>query len=446
VRKFHSEHEWVILDIAKKIKKLERNEEDFQAIIEEVNSADGVLWSFGLYILCVPSQYMRFIELIHERKVESVFKGKYTGIISSSIHYYDHTAHNYIRGECEDLDMQFIDGLSLYLNDYRIKEIRELLQIFIENFLSRIQNHETTSKLYSPLQFSKFDYQPSTPENPLTPTDKKIVVITDEYSSNTNITKMINRFTQSYSNDIEIININDIKIKGGCQGCMRCGYDYTCFYNDEFEEVYNNRIRQADILIFAGTMKRRYLSAKWKQFYDRCFFWNHTPSLVGKQIGYLISGPLSQNHNLVEILEAYATTRQDANFTGIITDEVGDSETLDRQIQSFANQILYFSKKDYIRPQNFLGVGGHKVFRDEIWGPIRMIWQADHRYFRKHGKYDFPQKRYFIRIGNFFMLWMCKIPYFRRKFYNNLKSMPANRMKSSLDKAAEKEIQVVKTV
>ncbi len=444
VKQFHPEHDWVILDVAKKIKKLERKDAEFQAVMEEIKSADGVLWSFGLYILCVPSQYMRFIELISLKNKKDVFDGKYTGIISSSIHYYDHTAHQYLRAECEDLGMQFIDGLSVYLNDYRIKGIRELLRIFMENFLLSIKNKEATTRLYSPLHYFDFDYQPSSPDQQIEKTDKKIIILTDGNNPGNNLSKMINRFKQSYSNDIEVIDLNDIEIKGGCLGCMRCGYDYNCFYDDEFKDVYNNRIRTADIILFAGTIKGRYLSAKWKQFYDRAFFWNHTPSLVGKQIGYLISGPISQNHNLIEILEAYATTRQDANFVGILTDEIADSISLDKQIQSFARQLLYFSERDYIRPQNFLGVGGHKVFRDEIWGPIRMIWQADHRYFRKHGKYDFPQKRYFIRFGNFFMLLLCKIPKFRRKFYNNLKSMPTNRMRSTLDNAAKKELKVVK--
>ena len=339
--------------------------------------------------------------------------------------------------------MQYIDGLSVYLNDYLIKEVRQILRIFIENFLNAISNQVVTTQLFSPIRFSDFDYRPSEPDNPIAFSEKKIVVITDEYNSKTNLSKMIDRFQQAYSSTIEIIDLNEIEIKGGCLGCMRCGYDYNCFYKDGFKDVYNNRIMTADIIIFAGTMNRRYLSAKWKQFYDRCFFWNHTPTLVGKQIGYLISGPLSQNHNLIEILEASATTRQDANFAGIVTDEIADSKALDNQIHSFASQILYFSERDYVRPQNFLGVGGHKVFRDEIWGPIRMIWQADHRYFRKHGKYDFPQKQYFIRVGNFFMLLLCKIPPFRKKFYNNLKSMPAKRMKTALDKAALQEIRAL---
>ena len=74
VKQFHPKHEWVIIDVAKRIKRLEKRDTEFQAVIEEIKAADGVLWSFGLYVLCVPSQYMRFIELISELRIEKLFQ------------------------------------------------------------------------------------------------------------------------------------------------------------------------------------------------------------------------------------------------------------------------------------------------------------------------------------------------------------------------------------
>ena len=65
---------------------------------------------------------------------------------------------------------------------------------------------------------------------------------------------------------------------------------------------------------------------------------------------------------------------------------------IDALLQNFAQSLVSFAEKGYIRPQNFLGVGGHKVFRDDIWGRLRPLWQADYRYFKKHGLFDFPQK------------------------------------------------------
>jgi hypothetical protein len=185
----------------------------------------------------------------------------------------------------------------------------------------------------------------------------------------------------------------------------------------------------ADIIVFAGEVRGPYLSSKWKEFYDRAFFWNHTPSLVGKQLGYIISGPLSQRPNLIQILEASSTTRQDANHADIVTDECESSKELDAILQSFAERLVSFAEKGYVRPQNFLGVGGHKVFRDDIWGRLRMIWQADHRYYKKHGKYDFPQKELKLWIANPIMMALTKIPRFRKKFYMNITKFSSGRLK-----------------
>jgi len=436
IKKKFPQHEFKIFHIAKNIKKLEKNDDYFKAIIDEIRNSDGVLWAFGLWVLVVSAQYMRFIELISERAGQDAFKNKYTAALSTSIHYFDNIAHNYIRSVTEDLKMKYTDGLSLDLVDLRKKEERNNLVFFAEGFFNAIQYKYATSKLFKPMTYSEFSYQPSLVKNKVNPNDKKIIVIVDESSSNSNLGKMVNRFVQSFDTDkdVKVIQLDDIDIKGGCLGCMRCGYDYNCQYKDGFANFYNNQVRTSDIIVFAGSAKGRFLSSKWKTFYDRAFFWNHTPSLVGKQIGYIISGALSQTPNLIQYLEASSVARQDSNHVDIITDESEDSLEIDNLLQNFAERLVRFSEQGYIKPKNFLGVGGHKIFRDDIWGRLRMIWQADYRYFKKHGKYDFPQKKYGIRIASAIMMLLTKIPKFRKKFYNNLRDMPIKRMQKLIDK------------
>ena len=60
----HPEHELKVLHVAQRIHGLEKDPERFDEIVEEIRSADGVLWAFPLYFLLVSSQYKRFIELI----------------------------------------------------------------------------------------------------------------------------------------------------------------------------------------------------------------------------------------------------------------------------------------------------------------------------------------------------------------------------------------------
>ena len=429
IQKHFPQHEFRIIHVSQRIKKIERDQKVFQEIIDEVQSADGILWSFGLWVLCVPAQYMRFIELISERGMEDAFKNKYAAAMTTSIHFYDHTAHNYMRAVCEDLKMNYVDAISLDIIDLMNEERRRELIIFAEGFIEAIQEQSATSRLFNPLIFSDFTYEPKEPGLRVDPGNKKVLVLTDSNDSNTNLGKMIQRFKQSFMNQIDVIDLNQVDIRGACLGCMRCGYDYSCAYQDGFVDFYNERVRTADIIVFAGTVKGRYLSSTWKTFFDRAYFWNHTPSLAGKQLGYIISGPLRQNQNLIQILEASSTARQYANHVDIITDECENSEEIDSLLQSFAQRLVSFAGIGYIRPQNFLGVGGHKVFRDDIWGRLRPLWQADYRYFKKHGLFDFPQKDFKIRVLTPILMLLTKIPVVRKKYYANVKAFPSGRLK-----------------
>ena len=121
-----------------------------------------------------------------------------------------------------------------------------------------------------------------------------------------------------------------------------------------------------------------------------CSFFNtHTPSLVGKQFGFLISVPLSQNANLREILKAWVELQQ-SHLEGIVTDEYGDSAESDGLVQDLAEGLVQFAQSGYIRPSTFLGVGRMKVFWDDIWGRLHPVFEADHRAFRQMGIYDLP--------------------------------------------------------
>jgi multimeric flavodoxin WrbA len=404
IQKKYPQNDFKIFHIAKSIRKLEKDDDYFKDVIDVIRSSDGVLWAFGVWVLVVSAQYMRFIELISEKSAQDAFKKKYTAVLSTSIHYFDNIAHNYIRSIAEDLEMKYADGLSLDMMDIRKEDERKNILFFAENFLNTIQHNTPTSKQFVPLKYSDFKYQPSSVTNNISSKGKKVLILSDDSNSQSNLGSMVNRFAESFAVNVNVVQLDDIDMKGACLGCMRCGYDYNCQYKDGFVDFYNEHVRTADIIIFAGSVKGRFLSSKWKTFYDRAFFWNHTPSLVGKQIGYIISGPLSQLPNLVQYLEASSFARQDSNHADIITDESADSIEIDNLLQSFAERLIRYSEKGYIKPKNFLGVGGHKIFRDDIWGRLRMIWQADHRYFKENGKYDFPHKDYGLRIASKIMM------------------------------------------
>lgn len=418
IQKKFPQHEFEVFNIAQRIRQIETDREVFDGILQAVKTADAVLWAFPLYVLLAHGNYKRFIELIGERSAEAAFAGKYTAVLTTSIHFYDHTAHNYLHGICDDWNMRFLGSYSAGMQDLFKEKEQEKLAQFAKNFFDAIDRAAPTERVFAPLTTQTPEFIPVAAASPIGAEGKKVVIVTDARRQDVNLARMTERFVAALGGEAEVVNLHDIDIKGGCLGCIRCGYDNRCAYADKdgFVDFFNAKIKTADVLVFAGAIRDRYLSSLWKTYFDRAFFNTHIPSLRGKQIVWLISGALTQLPNLREIFEAY-TQVQRANLVGILSDENPDSARIGSLIHEAARQSIACAKAQYIQPQTFLGVGAAKIFRDEIWGPIRFPFAADHQYYSKNGFYDFPQRDYLTRARNFMLGWIVKVPAIRQKVY-----------------------------
>jgi multimeric flavodoxin WrbA len=402
--KLYPQHEFNIQHIAQRLKLLEKDLKAFAGVIDEIRSSDAVLWGFSLYILHVHANYKRFIELVFERNAQDAFKGKYTAALSTSIHFFDHTAHNYIHAICDDLEMRFVDSFAADMYDLMKEEGRKQLEIFGRQFFEAVQNQVPVHRQFPPLQAGDFTYQPVLPPNPASTQGKKVVILHDGKEEESNLVKMVQRCRSAFSGEVKVVNIRDISIKSSCVGCLECGSNNRCTFTgkDGYIAFYKSTVMTADVLVYAGQMVDRYLSARWKMFFDRIFFNTHTPVLTGKQVALVVSGPFSQEPNLMEVFRGFFEF-QGANLVGVVSDEGGSSEDLDRLLDHLMGQALTYALNGYLRPQTFLGVGGMKIFRDDIYGRLRMIFPADHQAYKKNGLYKtFPQVEFSTKMGNTF--------------------------------------------
>ena len=421
IQKQYPRHDYICHNISSRIKKIEKNEDLFDDIIADIESCDSIIWSTPVYTLFVPAQYMRFIELVHERSVAHAFKNKSTIVMTTSIHFYDHTAHRYMHAICNDLEMNYIGYYSAEMDDLRKNSGRQTLLKFAEKYFESSAEEFHHQKRYQPVTQSDWTFDPAVVSEPMDANHKKIVLITDYKMHDTGIQAMIKRFSDAYTEPIDIINLWDVNIQGGCTGCIKCGYDNNCMYKDEFSAFYRSTILPADIIIYAMALTGRNISSKFKEFFDRRFFMNHVPELKDKQVGYLISGQMSQMPYLYDFSQGLVESQQ-ANFAGIVCDETRHSEEIDTSIQKLAERVISFSKSEYCQPQTFLGVGGAKIFRDDIWGKLRFVFQADYRYYKKNGAFNFPHKRLKSRFTNFLLMLLTRIPGFRKEFYSRIRT------------------------
>lgn len=415
------EAEFKYYDVALKVKKLEKDDKAFQEVITGVAAADAVLWAFPLYFLLVCSQYKRFIELIFEKNAVSAFRGKAAACLTTSINFFDHTAQNYINAVCDDLEMNFFGSYSAEMNDLLKIEERQRLKVFGELFLRAIKEKTPAIRNHRPLIAPQivFDAQEI---KPVDTEGKKVLIVADDLSENANLRKMVERLQQTFSPPADVIQLKDIDIKGGCLGCMQCGFDNVCVYEgkDGYIDFYNNKVKKADILFMAGAIHDRYLSSLWKCFFDRSFFNGHTPALKGKQVGFVIAGPFNQIPNLREIMKG-SVDMQHSSVTGFVSDDMGDSTQINAALQIMASNAVLQSKLAYIPPPTFYQVAGTKLFRDAIFGRLRMVFQADYKYYKKHGMFNFPQKYYKWRMINAIVVLLTKIPAVRREFVKRMK-------------------------
>jgi len=391
IRKKFPTHEFGIHHIGRMIKRIEKDTVYFDSIIDDIRNSDAVLWAAPLYVLLVPSQCKRFIELVWERGAEDAFAGKYAGVITTSIHFFDHTAHNYLRSVSEDLGMRFAGAFSPDMYDIMKEDERARLLLFAEEMFETIARRRPVARELAPLSPGGFEYTPAPARAAVDPAGKRVLVLADGAEKG-NLGAMIRRFSGSFAGGVEVADIAELDMRGGCLGCIKCGFDNICAYEgaDGYIDFYNEKVKKADLVVFCGEIRDRYLSARWKQFFDRGFFNTHTPTLAGKQAAFIISGPLRQIPNLREILTAFAEW-QNANLVDIVTDEDADSPAIDGLLSSLAERMVDAARRGYVRPVGFLGVGGMKVFRDDIWGRLRFAFQADHRFYEANGLYDFPQ-------------------------------------------------------
>ncbi|MDD3989494.1 MAG: NAD(P)H-dependent oxidoreductase [Bacteroidales bacterium] len=400
--------EFKVLHVGKDLTDINFELSSLESAIADIEWSDAVIWNTPVYTMLVPWQLIRFFQLIKETGRNSVFQGKYATSMITCFHYYDHLAEEWLRGMSEDLGMAYIEGRTADNENMLNKDHRADMRFFMNNFVNSCRNRYPVERKFMPLPEApspRFDPNPAakpqiTKSNP-EHTDLRTVLLTDEFHEAGNLSKMIDIFLDSYPYPVEVIDINQFPYESGCHGCLKCELVGECDRKDGFQDFYMNLVNNCDVLVFGMNIEGRYLRPVWKLFLDRSFSNGHRTSMMGKHTAYLVAGPLRHLPGVRQFLEGKDNVgRENAIF--IISDEYEDSSYLESLLRNSAVHLSQSALAGYQKSINFLGWGGIKIFRDLIYS-MRGVVGEDHRFYKKHGLYDFPQKE----LGkNFFNLGM----------------------------------------
>lgn len=407
LQKLHPEHNFEVFHVGQRIKVLEK---DFAQAKEALEKAELLIFSYPVYTFIAPCQLHRFIELMKESGI--AFEGKYATQLSTSKHFYDVTAHRYIQDNCQDMKMKYIRGLSADMDDLLTEKGQKDAKDFFDYVCWSVAQDRYES---IPASLPTAKHVPVTvpePKNEATVGD--VVIVTDCEPDNQQLADMIARFRVVFPLKTRVVNIWEYPFRGGCLGCFNCAVSGKCIYTDGFDDFLRNSIQTAQAIVYAFTIKDHSMGALFKMYDDRQFCNGHRTVTMGMPFGYLVSGDYSKEFNLQMILEARAQVG--GNFlTGVATDEMDPDGEIDR----LAANLTYALEHNYVPPQNFYGVGGMKVFRDLIW-LMQGMMKADHKFYKAHGQYDFPQKKWGTMLKMYLVGALISSPKIKSKMGNKM--------------------------
>ena len=381
IQKHFSSCRFEVLHIGQKIKQYEK---DFTPCKDALERANLIIFASPVYTFLVPAQLHRFVELMKENGAN--ISGKFATQISTSKHFYDVTAHRFIEENCADLSLRYIRGLSADMDDLTTKKGRkEALEFFRFVLWSRKRGICEPS----PMPQQGAGEKPAAFGAPRTAVKqslhKKAVIVADfgESEKDAPLEQLIVHFQAALPMPSEVINIRDFPFAGGCLGCFRCAASGKCIYKDGFDDYLRAHIQSADAHIYAYTIKDHSMGYRFKLFDDRQFCNGHRTVTMGKPVAYLVNGEIEDEPNLKTLMEARAEVG--GNYLAGIA-------TTPATAAAAAAKLSYAVAHDYLPPKNFYGVGGLKIFRDLIF-QMQGLMREDHRFYKAHGFYDFPQKR-----------------------------------------------------
>ncbi len=381
LEKLSGEHTFSYLHVGPKLKSLEK---DFSTAREAIEKADFLIFSYPVYTFLTPYQLFRFVELLKESDIDAA--GKWATQFSTSKHFYDTTAHRFLKENLLDLGFKVLPGLSADMEDLLKKEGQKQLIDWLKMSELRIRQNAFEGGKKRAENTERRKYTPSL--LPLEKTlDGRISIVTNAESDDTALLSMIEDFRSSLEIESKVFNMADYSFSGGCLGCFGCAKSGKCVHKDGFDDYLRNEIQNSKAIVYAWRVKNHYTDSVMKCYDDRQFCNGHRTVTEGTPTAYLVAGDLSKEPNLQDLIEARASVG--GNYlAAVITDE-GD---ISKDIKDGAERLSAALKENISEPQNFFGVGGSKIFRDLIY-EMRGLMKADHKYYKSHGHYkDLPGK------------------------------------------------------
>ncbi len=169
------------------------------------------------------------------------------------------------------------------------------------------------------------------------------------------INEVLERINEQFGSenlDIDYINHELLNVSV-CQGCNNCFYNGFCIQDDDMTML-QEKLLEADIIIFGTPVYINFISGEMKSFLDRIAYWTHLMPLLGK---YAIIVTASSNSGVSEALKYMYDI---SCYYGLdVIGAIGEARTMGRNetlinIDILVNRLQRIKNfKECIKPNQF---------------------------------------------------------------------------------------------
>lgn len=383
LKKCFTDDEFGVYGVAKKLYSLKKGD-GIEELKKEIEKSDIILVSYPVYTFLAPSQLHAFFEAMEDNGID--FCGKYVTQFTTSKRFFDVTAHSAVKNAVAALKGRFIDGLSADMEDLLKKNGREELTEWWKYVGFCVENGICADFDSEEIPQSTKKYV-SVKEQTEKSEDKRILVLSER--GNDSLDAMVKDFCAVTPYVTDVMYVEDLGMKNGCLGCLKCTLFNHCAIKDGFEEKLNGTINRYDAIVTAFGVRLHTVGSEIKKFYDRQFVNGHRPVTADSPCGYIISGNIEKESALKQYLEAKSAVGGNP-LCGIVCDADKDTE---KEIENLSRKLCYALENGLKANTNFYGKGGTVIFRDMIF-VMRGLMKEDYAYFKSHGFFDgMPHKQ-----------------------------------------------------
>lgn len=400
IQKKNPEDNFTFINVATHLQAFEI---DFRETVKMIYDADLILFSYPVYSGSVPANLYRFLELMKDNHL--FLAAKYFTQITSSEKYMDVTAHSFVQQNCQEMKLRCIKGFSAQRTDLLTPEGQKEADDFFK-YVKYCYDNDIYESPADPPKVYK-GTRSFVPRKQVDRMPGKISVLTDCKESDITLRSMIDRFRAQSPYALEVYNLLEQDIKGGCTGCLKCIRNGKCVYKDSFSSLYND-FMSSNAVIFAFSIQNHFMSLHFKKYFERTFVAGCRNIKKGLPLAFIVSGPLDDEASLRMWMEAYADSQQ-AFLAGIATDQ----KQPDSELDAIVKRISYAVEHNYNASRFFYNQAYHKIHRDFMFLK-QGERKSDHRYYKDNNLYDFPQKQRGERISSYVTGFLMSIPFVKK--------------------------------